>query len=444
MLAWISSLAVSLGALLTLTAGSTAGQAAPCAAGMLSGAAALNSDWRNDQPGLCRQILPADLPPPSTSNVSRARVVPRPHSVRSQLPEVPPGFSVRKFRQGVAQPRLIRAAPNGDLFVADSRMGRIRVLRPAGSCTLGGIFVFAADLDLPFGIAFYPPGPNPQYVYVAENSRVVRYPYVNGMVEATGAPEVVVPDLPQGAGRLPGRGHWTRDVVFSPDGATMYVSVGSYSNAQTDGEDETGRAAILAFDPDGANRRVFATGLRNPVTLSFSPHNGALWATNNERDELGDHLVPDFVTAVGPGQFYGWPWFYIGENLDPRHAASYPVTHPPVSVPSVLLQAHSASLGSAFYTGTQFPAEYHGSLFVATHGSWNRANPTGAKVIRILFDAAGNPLPYYEDFMTGFVVANHDVWGRPVGVAVGADGSLFVSEDANNTIWCVSYTGATP
>jgi glucose/arabinose dehydrogenase len=444
MLIGMRSFAVGLGAMMVLVMGSTAGQAAPCSAGLLSGAAALDSDWRDDRPGLCRQILPADLGPPSKSNISPAKVVPRPHSVRKQLPTVPPGFSVRAFRVGVAQPRLIRAAPNGDIFVADSRMGRIRILRPAGSCTLGGIFEFATDLDLPFGIAFYPPGPSPQYVYVAENSRVVRYPYVNGMVAATGAPEVVVPDLPQGAGSLRGKGHWTRDLVFSPDGTTMYVSVGSYSNAQTGGEDETDRAAVLAFDPDGANRRVFATGLRNPVSMSFSPHNGWLWVTNNERDKLGDHLVPDFVTPIGPGQFYGWPWFYIGENLDPRHAASYPVDHPPVSVPSVLLQAHSSSLGSAFYTGTQFPAEYQGSLFVATHGSWNTARPTGSKVIRILFDAAGNALPYYEDFMTGFVVANHDVWGRPVGIAVGVDGSLYVSEDANRTIWCVSYTGTAP
>ncbi len=444
MLAWINRLAVSVGVVMTLTAGSAGGQAAACAAGLLNGPAALDSDWRDDRPGLCRQILPTDLGAPTASTTSTARVIPRPHSDRERLPQVPAGFTVQAFRIGSVQPRLIRAAPNGDIFVADSKKGRIRVLRPAGRCALGGIYVFAADLDQPFGIAFYPPGPNPSFVYVAENSRVVRYPYVNGMVEATAAPEVVVPDLPQGAGSLPGKGHWTRDIIFSPTGNTMYVSVGSYSNAQTGGEDETGRATVLAFDPSGGNRRVLATGLRNPVSMSFSPHNGALWVTNNERDELGDHLVPDFVTAVGAGEFYGWPWFYIGENLDPRHAADYPVDHPPVKVPNVLLQAHSASLGSAFYTGTQFPAEYQGSLFVATHGSWNTSRPTGSKVIRILFDAAGNPLPYYEDFMTGFVVANHDVWGRPVGIAVGADGSLFVSEDANKTIWCVSYTGTTP
>lgn len=425
-----------------LTAASTVGHAAPCAAGLLSGPDAVNSDWTADKPGLCRQILPADLPPPSESHVNKARVVPRPHSIRELKPLVPTGFTVRKFDESNVQPRLIRAAPNGDIFVADSRSGRIRVLRPGGGCTLGTTSVFVKNLDLPFGIAFYPPGPNPQYVYVAENSRIVRFPYMNGMLAATSEPEVVVPNLPQGAGRLPGRGHWTRDVAFSPDGVGMFVSVGSYSNAQTEGEDETNRAAILAFDPNGTFWGLTATGLRNPVSLAFSPLNGSLWTTNNERDELGDNLVPDYVTAVTGGQFFGWPWFYIGENLDPRHALDYPAVHPPVTIPSVLLQSHSASLGSAFYTGTQFPPEYHGSLFVATHGSWNRANPTGAKVIRIMFDAYGNPLPYYEDFMTGFVLANHDVWGRPVGIAVGADGALYVSEDANHRIWCVSYTGA--
>ena len=168
---------------------------------------------------------------------------------------------------------------------------------------------------------------------------------------------------------------------------------------------------------------------------------GQLWTTNNERDELGDNLVPDFVTALAPGQFYGWPWFYIGGNVDPRHAAALPALHPPVTIPSVLLQAHTAALGSAFYTGTQFPAEYWGSMFVAVHGSWNRANPTGSKVIRVSFDAAGSAARNYEDFMTGFTVSNHDVWGRPVGIAVGKDGSLFVSEDANNYIYCVTYTG---
>lgn len=413
--------------------------AAPCAAGFLTGLDAVNSDWSTDRPGLCRQILATDVPPPSESLVSHSRVVPRPPDA---WPQVPEGFAVREFYHHDDKPRLLRAAPNGDIFVAESYSGRIRVLRPAGICQYGATSVFAEGLNLPFGIAFYPPGPAPYFVYVAENDKVVRYPYQNGALIAGMAPEFIAA-LPQGADQLPGRGHWTRDLAFSADG-TMFVSVGSYSNAQERGEDETHRAAILAFRPDGAFLGVFAYGLRNPVSLAISPVNGQLWTSVNERDGLGDNLAPDFLTAVAPGQFYGWPWFYLGANVDPRHSTADPAGFPPVAIPSILLQAHSASLGSAFYTGQQFLAEYHGNLFVAEHGSWNRSNPTGAKVIRVVFDAVGNHQPYYEDFMTGFVVANHDVWGRPSGVTVDAAGSLYVSEDANNVTWCVARNDLLP
>jgi glucose/arabinose dehydrogenase len=224
----------------------------------------------------------------------------------------------------------------------------------------------------------------------------------------------------------------------------MFVSVGSHSNIQADGENETQRAAILAFDPDGTNRRIFARGLRNPVSMSISPVTGVLWTSVNERDGLGDLLVPDYVTAVHAGQFFGWPWFYIGRHRDGRPASNPPASLPPVTVPKVLLQAHAASLGSAFYTGSQFPRDYRGNLFVAQHGSWNRARPTGSKVIRLVFTESGKALPHYEDFMTGFNVAgsSHDVRGRPVGVAVGTGGSLYVSEDANNAIYCVRAAGS--
>ncbi len=301
--------------------------------------------------------------------------------------------------------------------------------------------MFASGLDLPFGIAFYPPGPSPTHIYVAESSRVVRYRYAAGDLGARGTAEVIVPHLPQGAGDLPGHGHWTRDIAFSADGKKMYVSVGSYSNVQEDGEDETDRAAILEFSPNGSNRQVFASGLRNPVSLAISPVTGALWATVNERDRIGDDLVPDYVTAVFRNQFFGWPWYYLGDRRDSRPTSKPPAGLPPVTVPKVLLQAHSASLGAAFYTKSQFPAEYSGNLFVAIHGSWNRANPIGSKVIRITFDKQGRALPRYEDFMTGFVVSKHEVWGRPVGVTVGTDGALYVSEDARKTIYCVNYKG---
>ena len=427
--------ALVIGLAVVLTTGAV--QAASCSAGTLTNSAALRSGWSQDQPGLCRRLKPANIVSPGPSNTSFSTIIPAPPNT---LPKVPPGFKVSRFHVGANQPRLIRTAPNGDIFVAESGAGQIRVLRPAGSCQLGRSALFTSGLDLPFGIAFYPPGPNPTHIYVAENSRVVRFPYVRGDLIARGPVEVIVPTLPRGAGDLPGKGHWTRDIVFSADGKWMFVAVGSYSNVQAGGEDETDRATILKFRPDGTQRQVFASGLRNPVSLSISPVTGTLWATVNERDGLGDELVPDFVTSVRQGQHFGWPWFYVGDHVDPRPASSPPTSLPPITVPKTLLQAHSAALGSAFYTGDQFPAEYRGGLFVAAHGSWNRANPVGSKVIRVLFDARGWGLPTYEDFMTGFVVSNHQVWGRPVGVAVGTDGSLYVSEDARGTIYCVNYT----
>jgi glucose/arabinose dehydrogenase len=427
-------------AALVWCAGLPAAVAAPCAAGLLTGPAALGSGWGQDRPGLCRQILPTGLPPPSVSHNAKPQIVPRPVGA---VPQLPPGFAANLVHQGDSQLRQLRTAPNGDLFVAASAKGEVLVLPPSGPCTMATGASFAGGLNLPFGMAFYPPGPNPHYVYVAETNRIVRYSYASGLIVATTPPEVVVASLPGGAGELPGKGHWTRDVAFSADGTTMFVSIGSYSNDQNEGEDETNRARILAFDPTGGKGRVMAWGLRNPVSMSISPITGALRTTNNERDELGDNIVPDYVTAVRPGEFFGWPWYYIGAHVDPRHPEATLLHLPPVSIPNVLLQAHSASLGSAFYTGSQFPAEYHGNQFVAGHGSWNRRVSVGAKVIRLVFDPAGNALPYYEDFMTGFGAGNHEVWGRPVGVAASVDGSLYVSEDANNTIWCVRYVGAT-
>ena len=197
---------------------------------------------------------------------------------------------------------------------------------------------------------------------------------------------------------------------------------------------------IVSYTPTGADRQEIATGLRNPVSLALDPVTGGLWTSNNERDRLGDDLVPDFVTWVGPGRFFGWPWYFIGDNPDARPVAEPPADLPPVAVPAVLVQAHSASLGITFYDHDQFPEHYRRSIFVAMHGSWNRANPTGSKLVRIPY-VNGKAQAYYEDFMTGFTVSNHDVLGRPVGVTVGNGGSLYVSEDANNAIYCVDWVG---
>ncbi len=394
-------------------------------------------DWTTDAPGVRHHITPADLPQPyATRSVDAgSRVVRRPEGA---LPKVPAGFKVEEYATGLSTPRLIRTAPNGDLFVAESYAGRVRVLRGAGKAETSE--VFAADLHQPFGIAFYPPGPDPQYVYVADTDAVLRFPYRNGDTKARGPAETIVPDLP-GGGRLRGGGHWTRDVAFSLDGKRMFVSVGSLTNdyEERDAAEEN-RADILQYNPDGTGFRIFATGIRNAVGLAVNPQTGDLWASVNERDELGNDLVPDYVTRVRDGGFYGWPWYYIGPNQDPRHKGEHAELRDKVLVPDVLIQSHSASLEMMFYAAGQFPSEYVGDAFAAEHGSWNRAPRTGFKVIRVLL-RNGVPTGEYEDFMTGFLTPSGDVWGRPVGVAEGRDGSLLVSDDGSDTIWRVSYVG---
>src|SRR5262245_17820486 len=425
---------------------------------LLEGKAAFG-DWRHDAPLVRRKIT--ELPPPfATRSASNApRVVAKPADA---APKVPPGFQVELFAANLRDPRVLRVAPNGDIFVAESEPGRIRVLRATdGADKSSSNDVFASGLNEPFGIAFYPPGPDPQWVYVANTQSVVRYSYRNGDLKARGKPEVIVRDLAGAGGRAVQRGHVTRDIVFSKDGRQMFVSVGSATN---DGEGmgkrdaaaiarweaqhglgsawgiEPDRAAVLVFDPEGGNRRTFASGLRNCAGLAVHPQSGDLWCSTNERDDLGDDLVPDFMTRVRAGAFYGWPWYYLGPNEDPRHRGERPDLKDKITVPDVLIQAHSASMGMVIYEGDQFPSEYTGDAFVAQHGSWNRAKRTGYKVVRVRLKD-GEPSGEYEDFMTGFVVNDAAVWARPVGVAVAHDGALLVSEDGNGTMWRVTYRG---
>ena len=417
---------------------------------LLEGAAAFG-DWRSDHPGVRRLIRPQDLPAPDPAE-STANVVRTVRRTDDQKPIVPNGFEVNLLASGLA-PRLIRVAPNGDLFVAESSAGRIHVLRLSdGQVTQSAIFT--SGLNYPFGIAFYPPGSDPQWIYVGDIDSILRFPYRNGDMTARGHGEAVVPRLPVG-------GHATRDVVFSPDGRTMYVSVGSGSNvaegnaqlAPTQLQNwqsgqplgamwggETDRADVLAFDPDGKNGRIFATGIRNCVGLAVAPVDGAVWCSTNERDGLGDNLVPDYITRVRDGAFYGWPWYYIGNHEDPRRRGERPDLRDKITVPDVLIQAHSASLGMTFYDASQFPTDFRGNIFAAEHGSWNRSRRTGYKVIRVIVKD-GVPTGEYDDFATGFVVSDSTAWGRPVGVAVGKDGALLVSEDASGTIWRISYVG---
>jgi glucose/arabinose dehydrogenase len=364
---------------------------------------------------------------------------------------VPAGFEVKQFASGLAGPRLLRAAPNGDIFVAETGAGRIHVLRPSpDGSTASQNEIFASGLHGPFGIAFYP-AENPQWIYVGNTDSVVRFAYRDGDLKARGAPETIVAQLPTG-------GHSTRDVVFSKDGSRMLVSVGSASNVG-EGMDrrdpaaiakwekdkpagaawgnESERADVLVFDPQGKSRRIFATGIRNCVGLAVNPTTGDLWCSTNERDGLGDNLPPDYITRVREGGFYGWPWYYMGAHEDPRHRGERPDLKDKITVPDVMIQPHSASLQLMFYTGDQFPAGLKGSVFAAEHGSWNRATRTGYKIIRAIVQD-GVPTGEYEDFVTGFVLDDSSVWGRPVGVAQAKDGSLLFSEDGNGTIWRVS------
>jgi glucose/arabinose dehydrogenase len=406
--------------------------------GVMSGRDAFG-DWATDAPGVRRKITVADLTRPydSPSAQNHPKLVERPEGARPKAPE---GFEVTEFATGLKEPRVIVRAPNGDLFVAESGADRIRVLRDADGDGKPEVSrVFTAGLNRPFGIAFYPPGPEPRYVYVGNTGSVVRIPYKSGDLEARGEAEVLVDDIPSGSEQVGGGGHWTRDLAFSADGKTLFVSVGSRSNVDDD-ERERRRACILAFDPDGKNERTYASGLRNAVGLAIHPQTGELWASVNERDELGDDLVPDYVTRVRAGGFYGWPWYYLGPTQDPRHRGKHPELKDRVITPDVLIQAHSASLDMTFYDGDQFPEAYRFDAFASEHGSWNRARRTGYKVIRIpLRD--GRATGEYEDFLVGFVTPDGDVWGRPVGVAVAKDGALMVTDDGSNTVWRVCYTG---
>jgi glucose/arabinose dehydrogenase len=411
---------------------------ATAADGVLTGQSAF-TDYTTEAPGIRRKLTVADLPPPysTLSADNPSHVVGRPANA---WPKGPPGFKVTLYATGLDNPRLIRTAPNGDLFLAESRSGKIRVFR---GITVDGhaaeSHVFATGLQLPFGISFYPNGPDPKWVYVGNTDSIVRFPYQNGDTEAQG-PAQRIAELPGGAGILRGRGHWTRDVVFSRDNKYMLVSVGSYSNVDDPDTHarEARRADILEFTPDGQFVKVYASGLRNAVGLAINPDTGQLWASVNERDDLGDDLPPDYITHVQEDGFYGWPWYYMGGIQDPRHRGKHPELKDKVIVPDVLLQPHDASLEMTFYDGSQFPSEYRGYAFASEHGSWNRRKRTGYEVICVPM-RNGRADGSYEDFLTGFVTPDGKVWGRPVGVAVAKDGSLFVSDDGSNSIWLVRY-----
>lgn len=419
-------------------------------------------DWHSDAPGVRRTLNLKNLPGASAEKPNEVEKVPMPAGA---MPRVPAGFTAELVvsGDGLKQARVIRTAPNGDLFVSNSKVGEVRIYRFDSGGEGGGVKlttsgVYAEGLKKPYGIAFYPPGPNPQWVYIANADGVVRFAYKPGDLKASGPPEKILEGTPVAH-------HWTRDIAFSADGTSLFYAVGSGSNVAQDmfpkprepeggleawnkinpvgaaWDTEEKRANVLVCDPDGKNLRIYATGLRNPSGIAVNPRTGELWSVVNERDGLGDDTPVEYATRVKEGAFYGWPWYYNVDVEDPRHKGARPDLKGKVEKPDVLMQPHTAPLQIVFYDGANFPAEYKGSAFVTMHGSWDRSRRIGYKVVRLIADAKGEFTGEVEDFMTGFVVSDKQVWGRPVGVAVGKDGSLFVTEDGSNTIWRVSYTG---
>ena len=362
--------------------------------------------------------LPAPFATPSATNAPRVVEPPA-----GAMLHVPQGFSVSTWASGFDMPRFMLLAPGGEILLSDSGAGIVYVFaggkREAKKPLVMG-------LNRPYGLALWQ-----NYLYVAETNRVRRFPY-DAKALTVGAGQEIL--------QVPGGGnHWTRAIVFDRAGQKLYVSVGSSSNITPD---EERRAAINRYNPDGSGHEIFASGTRNPSSIHWYPNSDTLWVTVIERDGLGDDLPPDYFTHVQPGGFYGWPWAYFGPHSEPRLNGQHPELVQKTITPDVALPAHNSPLDFAFYTGTQFPAEYRGGAFITLHGTWNRSQRAGYKAVYVPFQN-GKPSGPPKDFLTGWMIApaNRDVWGRPVGVITLADGSLLVSDDGGKKIWRVTYGG---
>lgn len=353
---------------------------------------------------------------------------------------VPSGFVVNVFADNLEAPRWLALTPSGDVLVTETRQNRIRLLRDRNGDGVADVQkTFAGSqngLNIPFGMAFAN-----NYFFLGNTDAVLRFPYRRGQEQLIGTGQKITDLTPGGY-----RQHWTRNVVAAPDGQKLYVSIGSRSNVD---EEPLPRASVQVMNLDGSNRQTFAYGLRNPVGLDFHPQTRELYTTVNERDGIGDDLVPDYLTRIRQGEFYGWPYTYLTPNkLDPRRVRNGRSERPDLAAqtktPDVLFQAHSAALGLQFYDGKTFPAKYRNGAFVAFRGSWNRNQGTGYKIVFVPFNAQGRPQGYYEDFVTGFLTnpAGPTTWGRPVGVLVLPDGSLLFTEEANNRIYRIQYGGS--
>jgi len=371
-----------------------------------------------NDPLLQHHVVRADaLPPPyeTPSAGNPPSVGAPPAGARLHLP---PGFHIEVFASGLDGPRTMINGPNGDVIVAETAGGKISIFRG------GKKFIFMTGLDEPFGLAMHE-----SWLYVGTENAVIRFAYRPGVAAAVRREQIA---------SLPPGGHSTRGLLFNRNHTKLYVSIGSASNVS---REDPPRASIVEMNPDGSGFRVFASGLRNPVGMDWNPATGALWTAVNERDGLGDELVPDFITEVHDGAFYGWPYAYIGRHEDPRRRGERPDLVAKSTVPSLLIASHSAPLGIAFYEGTMFPQQYRGAAFVALHGSWNRTKRTGYSIIAVPF-RNGQPAGGYDDFVVGWMTSPTErrVWGRPVGLLVRPDGSLLISDDGADRIWRVTYS----
>jgi glucose/arabinose dehydrogenase len=384
------------------------------------------------------RINVADLPKPfateSASKSPNVVAIPANPTLR-----VPPGFVVNVFADGLDAPRWLALTPNGDVLVTETKQNRIRLLRDTngdGVADIKNTFASAANgLNRPLGMAFAD-----NSFFLGNTDAVLRFAYAKNQQEIAGTGRKIA-DLPASGYN----NHWTRNVVVSPDGNKLYVSIGSGTNVD---EEPLPRASVQVMNLDGSQKQTFASGLRNPVGLDFHPVTKELYTSVNERDGIGDDLVPDYLTRIRQGEFYGWPYAYLTpNNLDPRQKTSDKSKRPDLAArtrtPDVLFQAHSAALGLQFYDGQTFPQKYRNGAFVTFRGSWNRDRGTGYKIVFVPFDTKGQPQGYYEDFLTGFLLdpAVPTTWGRPVGLLVLPDGSLLVTEEANNRIYRIQYTG---
>lgn len=382
----------------------------------------------DETPGTRIRVRAADMPAPyATPSASNS---PRFHQAPGGGLVLPKGFASNVFADGLERARWLAVAPNGDVFLTQSTSSKIWLLRDAdGDGRAEMKQVFAGDFDRPHGMAV-----RPGFLYVADIRGLWRIPYEPGQTAAKAGAERVTPEGAFGSGG----GHWTRNIVFSPDGQRVYVAIGSRSNAD---EEAPPRATVQEFAADGSGQRTFASGLRNPVGIAFYPGTDDLYVVVNERDGLGDGLVPDYLTRLQRDGFYGWPYSYIGAHPHPNLAAKRPDLIAKAIVPDTLFRSHSAPLGLVFYDAEQFPPEYRGDAFVALHGSWNAAQPQGYMVVRVPFKD-GRPADHYEVFASGFWLGGTDpavVRGRPVGLAVAKDGSLLIADDYAAVVWRVRY-----